>query len=194
MGTRYLIGVKKDNEFKVAQYGGWDGYPDGAGANVVSCIKDWDKDKFIDCLNKCEFINRDLYRMYINNKMDSPEYSALIEKYRDIHYTLSSSTGADILYYITDTDAEKIALYDSSSFIKDSLFCEFAYIINLDTNKLEYYLGFQKHPFDDNEYGTEITHGYYPCKKEAEFDLDNITEDAVDMMNNIWKFKNEQEG
>ena len=32
------------------------------------------------------------------------------------------------------------------SFLYDSLFCEYAYIINLDTKKLEFYKGFNKNP------------------------------------------------
>ena len=33
---------------------------------------------------------------------------------------------------------------DGSSFLHDSLFCEFAYILNLDSNELEIYSGFNK--------------------------------------------------
>jgi hypothetical protein len=35
-------------------------------------------------------------------------------------------------------------MMDSSEFLADSLFCEWAYIINLDTEILEIYKGFQK--------------------------------------------------
>ena len=37
-------------------------------------------------------------------------------------------------------------MIDNHDFIKDSLFCEYAYIINLDTKRLEFYVGFQKTP------------------------------------------------
>lgn len=33
MGTRNLTCVVLDGEFKVAQYGQWDGYPEGSGYN-----------------------------------------------------------------------------------------------------------------------------------------------------------------
>ena len=33
---------------------------------------------------------------------------------------------------------------DASDFLKDSLFCEYAYIINLDDNVLEFYVGFNR--------------------------------------------------
>ena len=29
MGTRHLIAVQLDGEYKIAQYGQWDGYPEG---------------------------------------------------------------------------------------------------------------------------------------------------------------------
>ena len=58
-------------------------------------------------------------------------------------------------------------MIDNQDFIYDSLFCEYAYIINLSTNCLEFWLGFQTKPCDTNRYGTE-THDnmdkYYPCK------------------------------
>ncbi len=39
MGTRHLICVVVDGKFKVAQYGQWDGYPDGQGKVVVDFIE-----------------------------------------------------------------------------------------------------------------------------------------------------------
>lgn len=39
---------------------------------------------------------------------------------------------------------------DAKDFLFDSLFCEFAYIINLDTNMLEFYIGFNR---DENAKG-----------------------------------------
>jgi hypothetical protein len=39
MGTRHFIGVKQNREFKVAQYGQWDGYPTTALAKIVEFLK-----------------------------------------------------------------------------------------------------------------------------------------------------------
>ncbi len=54
-------------------------------------------------------------------------------------------------------------MIDGIEFIKDSLFCEWAYIINLDNNTLEVWKGFQQSPQKDNRYGTSLEDGYYPC-------------------------------
>ena len=62
----------------------------------------------------------------------------------------------------------------SNDFIKDSLFCEHGYIINLDTNMLEYWRGFQTEKDDNNRYGTVCDRGYYPCKLKKEISLENI--------------------
>ncbi len=60
-----------------------------------------------------------------------------------------------------------------NNFIKNSLFCEYAYIINLDTGKLEYYEGYQDQPDETNRFGIEKQKDYdfYPCKKIEEFIL-----------------------
>lgn len=59
-------------------------------------------------------------------------------------------------------------------FIADSLFCEWAYIINFDTNKLEIYRGFQKEPKDGQFNIPYKGDGYYPCLKVADIDLGNV--------------------
>ena len=40
------------------------------------------------------------------------------------------------------------------SFIRNSLYCQYAYIVNLDEGVLECYVGFQKKPQKENRYGT----------------------------------------
>lgn len=78
---------------------------------------------------------------------------------------------------------KEIFMDNSISFIKDSLFCEHAYILDLNTGLLEYYIGYQTEPDDDNRYGTECDGKYYPCKCIAKYDVKdiNITETVEDM-------------
>lgn len=38
MGTRHLITIVKDGEFKLAQYGQWDGYPSGQGLEILEFL------------------------------------------------------------------------------------------------------------------------------------------------------------
>lgn len=60
---------------------------------------------------------------------------------------------------IDDEDADsydgqsfKQKFYDFSSFMHDSLFCEWAYIINVDTGMLEIYRGFNKDKCSEGRY------------------------------------------
>ena len=59
-------------------------------------------------------------------------------------------------------------------FIADSIMCEYAYAIDLDRKKLEYYIGWQKTPQEGNRYGTEPQKSasgeeFYPCRLVASF-------------------------
>ena len=40
MGTRNLTVVVKDGTHKIAQYGQWDGYPSGVGADILTFLAD----------------------------------------------------------------------------------------------------------------------------------------------------------
>jgi len=46
MGTRHLIAVAIDGEYKVAQYGQWDGYFEGQGVDVLNFLKNVDYNEF----------------------------------------------------------------------------------------------------------------------------------------------------
>lgn len=64
-----------------------------------------------------------------------------------------------------------------NQFIKESLYCEYGYIINLDNMKLEYYLGDQEKPQKNNRFGNTNIDGYYPCRLVCNFDILTISED-----------------
>lgn len=48
-------------------------------------------------------------------------------------------------------------MIDSSHFLLDSLYCEWGYILNLDTKMLEVWRGWQTTSDPDNRYGTAGT-------------------------------------
>ena len=59
------------------------------------------------------------------------------------------------------------------------MFCEWAYCVNLDTNKLEVYCGCSKRPlgkkqrfYKENQKSDE--YGYYPIRMIKQFDLNNL--------------------
>ena len=73
---------------------------------------------------------------------------------------------------------------EGNSFIRDSLFCEWGYILNLDEGVLEVYQGFQKSPHDNGRYSdTEASSsGYYGSALIVTFPLDNLPSAAEFMV------------
>ena len=68
---------------------------------------------------------------------------------------------------------------DESRFLIDSLFCEYAYIINLDSNKLEVYVGFNLNPNAAGRYAKNTIYKneekvYYGVKLVEELDLSDL--------------------
>ena len=125
MGTRHLIEVKLNNEIKVAQYGQWDGYWVGQGADIAKFInEEMDLEKFKSAVSSCTFLtNKELKEL--QQEIDE----------KNINWTkkwpwLSRDAGSKILKYIQDSDGLK--LKNDQEFKNDGLFCEFYYLINLD--------------------------------------------------------------
>lgn len=77
----------------------------------------------------------------------------------------------------TEDNEFNMKFNDSSIFLRDSLFCEYAYLINLDTNMLEYYQGFNKNPNEKGRYAkytVDDEKKYYGVKLIQEIPLQDI--------------------
>jgi len=60
MGTRNLTCVVLDGEYRIAQYGQWDGYPSGQGATVLEFLKDkMDREQFETALRQTKWITKE---------------------------------------------------------------------------------------------------------------------------------------
>ena len=86
----------------------------------------------------------------------------------DWYCLLRKLQGHPELYMNTE---ETVPMIDNHNFLTDSAFCEYAYVINLDENVLEYWKGFQKIPQKNNRYGKGCEDGFYPCKLAKVFPL-----------------------
>lgn len=113
MSTRGLMGIKKKGELK-AQYNHFDSYISGLGKSIIETINEIPKNDRIEVLNKT-FDNIFLVEDNEENYRDLREYQGNLKAYiLGFNYMI-----------------------DNRDFINDTLFCEYAYVINLDTNKLE---------------------------------------------------------
>lgn len=66
---------------------------------------------------------------------------------------------------------------DSIDFIKESLFCEWAYFYDKTNKIFEIWTGFQKTPDVENPFGDTPNSGYYPCKRIIRASIEDILED-----------------
>ena len=135
MGTRNLIAVFMDGEYKVAQYCQWDGYPSGQGKDILEFLKTQNLEEFKEKLRLCKFLS-DKDVVDFNEKFENKSY-----KLSDFP-EFSRDTGSDILKLILDSQGLK--LQNSISFSGDSLFCEYGYVVDFDKETFEFYKGYNK--------------------------------------------------
>ena len=188
MGTRGLTAVYADGKYQIAQYGQWDHYPSGQGTTVLEfCSKHLKKlngrEKFKKALAKVQFSKDE-------NELQSSTFEREKEDYSEIEsYPYAGrDNGANILELVLDApEDKKVFLVDSIDFVGDSLFCEWAYIIDLDKGTLEVFRGFQTEKigsderfasfFQKKEHRQETQ--YFPVKLAKKYDLDNLPVEKV---------------
>lgn len=139
MSTRGLMGIKKKGELK-AQYNHFDSYISGLGKDIIEEINKIKKNDRIEVLNKT-FDN--IILLNENNNIDDEIKEYCIRN--NVADTGVSSKSLDDLYCLLRKTQGNLGLYISgfkymlngNDFINDTLFCEYAYIINLDTKTLD---------------------------------------------------------
>ena len=182
------------NDKATANYQQFDSYPSGVGSDIVEFIvkinkkknktKLWQKLKD-NCLKVKEVGDTKPTKEDIKMYAKFSNTGVSTQSLNDWYCLLRELQGSKTLDAILDGDLKHID--NSIDFIKDSLFCEYAYLINLDTMTLDFYIGFQKEPQKENRFGMNRDKEYYPCKLAKSFPLADI-EDAdsvVDEMDEI---------
>ena len=180
MGTRNLTMVIKSKRTRVAQYGQWDGYPEGQGATILNFLRECDMERFkkrvetgVHFLTTAEQKKRKTFLESIGSKNGWMNMDQADKWHQEFPYD-SRDIGGEILRMIYDSN-EKVGLVNSANFAKDGLFCEWAYVVNLDTMKLEVYDGFHESGDENSRFGNEPGDGgYAPVQPVMEFDLNNL--------------------
>lgn len=181
MGTRHLTIAAIDGAYKLAQYGQWDGYPEGQGVIVLDFLQHMDRERFTAALRKCCFIDgKEKTEMLQSFGMDA-DGMIRMDDYRRFsiaHPQWSRDTGAGILDLIDRFGG--LALENELDFAGDSLFCEYAYVIDFDANTFEVYAGFNHEPLPDDarfahlQGKTYSDESYYPIKLRKLWPLNEL--------------------
>lgn len=185
MGTRGSVGIVSGGKFR-GVYNHSDSYPGGLGDDVVSFVKEVNKTK-----TGWARLKRNIAKVEpITDKKPTPEEIEAYKQYADL--SVSNQSYEDWYCLLRNiqgmqTFAEilkgnlKHASFDD--FVKDSLFCEYAYVINLDDNTIEFYKGFQTSPQEGNRFGTEPSKPggeYYPCAMVGKCPLKKIPKNWIE--------------
>jgi len=174
MGTRGAYGFRLDGEDRLS-YNHYDSYPSCLGEKI---LQDTERLMSKYTINQLKDKVRNLKSVHPESTTDE-EIRQITEKYHNT--SVSLGTLDDPYCCFREAQGDIIAMLDmgyfleANSFILNSLFCEWAYIINLDTEELEIWKGFQKAPSKNNRYGKKSYEDYYPCTMIKSFSLHNLS-------------------
>ena len=190
MGTRGAVGVKLNNKYYVT-YNHWDSYPSELGKDVVQFCQKIDTiqngwKKFSKNIEKVELVkNKDKASKKLQNKYAKYcDESVSTQDSSEWYCLLRNLQGISIFNEILEGNVEH--MIDSFNFLKDSLFCEYAYIINLDDKKLEFYQGFNKSVDTNSPLPIEqiSKNDYYPVKFVGSVNFEDIEDFDVEKIEN----------
>lgn len=171
MGNRCVIGFQNKEEIK-ATYSHWGSHPSRLGKQITLLLSKLPQHYYDKLKNSAEKIT------WVS--LDSQPAPEEIEKYKhfadktvstrkltDWYCLLHKTQGVNSLLFLIDGSLNHFI--DSTYYLKDSLFCEWAYIINFDNETLDVYEGNQTRPDSNNPLGQKIAHAingenYYPMK------------------------------
>lgn len=176
MSTRGATGFVADGKWYVT-YNHSSSYPSWLGMRVLEFCKeitDWEKVKKNVC--KVNLVDENSkptpyqirkYKKYANTRVSE-------QTLYDWYCLLRDLQGAGILREVADGNVSH--MIDGHTFLKDSLFCEWAYIIDLDEMVLRVYKGFNKERDTNSTLPPDIAHDYFENSKGSLKDLEgNIT-------------------
>lgn len=174
MSTRSATGVRFENTDKLS-YNQFDGYPTGVGNEVLKELREEIAQLGYDqALAKW----REQAKALVLVDESTEPTAEDLERFKDAHDD-AVSTGKD-WYFLLRKDHGSILVRlrrgvatQGNDFILDSLFCEWAYVLNLDEEVLEVYQGFRKKRHRQGRYAAlkAPKSDYFPCAQIGAFPL-----------------------
>ena len=178
MGTRGCYGFYKSGVTK-ATYNHYDSYPDYLGLSIANDISKATNEEWNDIFDKIIMVDEN----------DKPTQEQIEECQEWLNLDVSTQCADDWYCLLRDAQGDIEAftkglkyMIEYSSFI-NSLMCEYIYIINLDTNELEFYIGgcdkFTYNRYNDHVFSGEEFNEYFRryCRHLKSFPLDFVRED-----------------
>lgn len=173
MGTRGMWGYIVGEEEKLT-YNHFDSYPSGLGNEILKHARSFSKIALA--------VNSEPFQQAVNLLVvdaDSTPTKEQIEHLAKYANTDVSTRDLEEWYVLLrETQGDPVAqldagvMIDGADFSQDSLFCEWAYVIDLDLGLFEVYRGFQKEPHEDGRFwqrfDAEATHMTPPLFDEDE--------------------------
>jgi hypothetical protein len=164
MGTRSLICVVYKGEFVIAQYSEFDGYPEGQGAKIFNFLSYPDNIRYLKDGLKHTYTPSEAELKEINQNIEKLDQQAFEEAcqqdvFQDIYSygkssltkywpSLSPEAGARILYIIAQPQRRppirRIPILKELEFANATVFCEWVYVVDLDTQVFEVFHGSQR--------------------------------------------------
>jgi len=178
LGTRGLVTfVTKDGVVKSA-YNQYDAYPEGVGVSVLSFVRK------ATTTENIKAVTRLIDNLTVVSQKVEPTAQQISElsMFADTKVSTGELSEWYVLLRRTQGNPAMI-LYsghveDMTDFGKDSLFCEWAYAINMQDNTFEVYEGFQKTPATKGLWaGSHMKDGYGSVERVAVWPLNDLPSD-----------------
>ncbi len=155
MSTRGAWGFRKDGVDKVT-YNHSDSYPEWLGLRMAEFLKTVTVKQLLKIADGITMVD--------SQSTPTQEQIDIVTKKFPLMANLGvGNQRVDDWYCLLRSIQQDFEMYkqgfpfmiDSSGFLTDSLFCEYAYIINLDDNVLEFHVGFNHNPKASGRYASQ---------------------------------------
>jgi hypothetical protein len=194
MGTRNLTCAVIDDQYRIAQYGQWDGYPEGQGVTALDILRGTDLNLLAEKLRAVREVSEEQWdAAWVEAGADPNNDTNLVpvgiaNTFGKMFPHLHRDAGAEILRIVIEWPAG-LAVRRSLAFAGDSLSCEWCYVADLDLNTFEVFEGFNEEPLPEGarfawmpqnkapENAYDDTK-YYPVRLRARFPLDDLPDAA----------------
>lgn len=190
MGTRGFVGFAVGGELKIA-YNHWDSYPSGLGLDVLRWLRGEltaEKDGIVGAWRtQIEALTT------VPDRGPTDEERTRLIEFRDDNVGGPLNDPRDEWYkLLRHTQGKPGAILksgfyeDAGDFARNSLFCEYGYLVDLDNERLETYEGFQTGPVTSGRWAGlgPDEDGYYPVRLRMRSAFDALPADRefVDLL------------